>query len=451
MQQGLTYEELAGLIPELTHELIGSKLTDVKAIAPKAFIFTFDSRALLVSLEKPFVRLHLTEHHYQATPTKLSKALLKQLEGGSLTEISLLGKDRIVRLAISFPDGQKSVIIELLSSRPNILLVNERDEIQAALFEADGSRFTLPPKSPHIPGEATAITSRQIEERVERESFELKRSALLADLKRAQGVIQRRLSKLEADLAAAKRWEEVFHEAELLQANFHLLRKGVAEVTVSDWQTGDERTVATDAKFDPAKQVSSRFKLARSLKRALPHLDEQIAKKQSELAANQALLEQVRSASSSKDLPISLEERALAPKTAATRLPFRRFKTRDGLEILAGRNDRENSLLTFNHAHGSDWWFHANNYPGSHVVLRVAKDQIPTMQALQDALQVAAHFSQAKDNTVVEICVTQVKYLRRPPGGKLGQVLVSQHKVMEVRPNPEHLKELRNRPHETGC
>ena len=41
----------------------------------------------------------------------------------------------------------------------------------------------------------------------------------------------------------------------------------------------------------------------------------------------------------------------------------------DGFNVDVGQNARENDVLTLG-ASGKDIWFHVENYPGSHVILR---------------------------------------------------------------------------------
>ena len=47
-----------------------------------------------------------------------------------------------------------------------------------------------------------------------------------------------------------------------------------------------------------------------------------------------------------------------------------RFRLGDGSLILVGRNNRQNDNLTFRTAAPTDLWFHAQNIPGSHVILK---------------------------------------------------------------------------------
>lgn len=46
------------------------------------------------------------------------------------------------------------------------------------------------------------------------------------------------------------------------------------------------------------------------------------------------------------------------------------FASPGGLEVLVGRDARENDALTFGAGSDDDLWFHAHDVPGAHVVMR---------------------------------------------------------------------------------
>jgi predicted ribosome quality control (RQC) complex YloA/Tae2 family protein len=88
-------------------------------------------------------------------------------------------------------------------------------------------------------------------------------------------------------------------------------------------------------------------------------------------------------------------------------------ETLNGSKILIGQNARENDQLTFEVARPDDYWLHAKDCPGAHVVL-----QGPcTPECLEEAVRQALHHSKAK-MSVVEICrVGHVtKPHKAPPG-----------------------------------
>ena len=69
------------------------------------------------------------------------------------------------------------------------------------------------------------------------------------------------------------------------------------------------------------------------------------------------------------------------------------FLSRDGYHIYVGKNNLQNDQLTFDFATGNDWWFHAKNAPGSHVILKKHKDGDIPNTTFEDAGKLAAHYS----------------------------------------------------------
>ena len=113
----------------------------------------------------------------------------------------------------------------------------------------------------------------------------------------------------------------------------------------------------------------------------------------------------------------------------------KRFVTKDGDEILVGRNNKENDYLTFKIARPDDLWFHAQDVPGSHVVLRrKEKKKEPSHDDIKKAAQVAAYFSKARGAKRVGVIYTWAKYVKKPKKGKPGLALVEREKAIWVKP-----------------
>ena len=114
----------------------------------------------------------------------------------------------------------------------------------------------------------------------------------------------------------------------------------------------------------------------------------------------------------------------------------------DGREILVGRSSRENDELTFQLATPDDFWLHAGDYPGSHVIIRnSSRDDIPHRTVIE-AAQLAAKFSQASKDSKVNIHYTRRKFLTKPKGSAPGLVRLSSFKTITVAPgeNLERIK-----------
>lgn len=50
----------------------------------------------------------------------------------------------------------------------------------------------------------------------------------------------------------------------------------------------------------------------------------------------------------------------------------------DGFDMYVGKNNLQNDELTFKFASNSDWWFHAKQMPGSHVIVKTNGKELPT-------------------------------------------------------------------------
>ena len=88
------------------------------------------------------------------------------------------------------------------------------------------------------------------------------------------------------------------------------------------------------------------------------------------------------------------------------------FKSPNGLIIQIGRNHRQNELISFKKARKGDLWFHAQECPGSHVILKSSNGSAEE-EDLQVAANLAALFSRAKRNNKVSVSVVPAKSLKR--------------------------------------
>ena len=92
-----------------------------------------------------------------------------------------------------------------------------------------------------------------------------------------------------------------------------------------------------------------------------------------------------------------------------------------GLLLQVGRNHRQNDWISLRQARSGDLWFHAQECPGSHVVLK-ASNGVPEEGDLQLASDLAAHFSRARGNRRVPVVMVPTDQLQRIPGAGPGTV-----------------------------
>jgi predicted ribosome quality control (RQC) complex YloA/Tae2 family protein len=105
-----------------------------------------------------------------------------------------------------------------------------------------------------------------------------------------------------------------------------------------------------------------------------------------------------------------------------------------GYRVLAGKTDMDNDRLSLKVAAPMDWWFHVRGMPGSHVVLKVGKDQLPDKTILNQAAAIAAYHSKARTGGVVAVSGTLARHVSKPRGAKPGTVQIRKERIFKVRP-----------------
>ena len=129
-------------------------------------------------------------------------------------------------------------------------------------------------------------------------------------------------------------------------------------------------------------------------------------------------------------------------KEKITSKPFH-YISSDGFHMYVGKNNFQNEELTFKFATGNDWWFHAKDIPGSHVIVKTENKELPD-NTFEEAARLAAHYSKAKAQEKVEIDYIQKKHVKKPNASKPGFVIYHTNYSMNIDNNPNKMGTLVN-------
>ena len=113
----------------------------------------------------------------------------------------------------------------------------------------------------------------------------------------------------------------------------------------------------------------------------------------------------------------------------------RLFRSSDGWTVLVGKSGKDNARVTFKLAGPDDFWFHAEDVSGAHVIVRndERKARLPR-RTLLEAAAAAAWYSGARGHESVDVRWTRRKYVRKIRGGAPGMVRVKKFETVRVRP-----------------
>jgi predicted ribosome quality control (RQC) complex YloA/Tae2 family protein len=110
----------------------------------------------------------------------------------------------------------------------------------------------------------------------------------------------------------------------------------------------------------------------------------------------------------------------------------------EGFEVLVGRGDEENDVLTFEVADPDDFWLHvAGGVPGSHVVIR-NPDRLAELPrpVIERAAALAVRHSKAHGRRRVDVHFCRVADVSKRRGAPAGEVVLRRWRSVRVYPPP---------------
>ncbi len=193
-------------------------------------------------------------------------------------------------------------------------------------------------------------------------------------------------------------------------------------------------TIPIDPSLSNTENANQYFNRYNKLKRTYEAVTEQMKENQEMIDHLESIMNELDIARREEDLVFirnELADSGYVKKAVSTnkkkkgKLPKSKplhFLSSDGYDIYVGKNNFQNDELTFKFATGNDWWFHAKQMPGSHVIVKCNNEE-PPIRTFEEAASLAAYFSKGKGADKVEIDYTQKKNVKKPNGSKPGFVI----------------------------
>lgn len=272
-------------------------------------------------------------------------------------------------------------------------------------------------------------------------------------LRRARERVRRAIDAARGDLNAAREAEIALRKGELLLERLGEVEEKAEALSVLD--AGAPVEIALDPKLAPSENAQRYFRRYKKLKRRASAARSRLRELESAEEFIGGLTFDLEAADEVEDVS-SVEEafaRAGGPggrkkpepkktggargRKAARPRPYRRFLSPSGWEVMVGRSAMGNEELLRRVGRRSDTWLHARGTPGSHVLLRRADGAPapPDEEVLVQAAAFAAYFSRGREDSKLPVAWLPFSSLRRPKGGRPGQVLLGDHETILVAPD----------------
>ncbi len=281
-------------------------------------------------------------------------------------------------------------------------------------------------------------------------------SDILKLLTNAEARIRRKLELQRGELADCEKGIEYKKYGDLLTANLYRLKRGDRLAELEDYEDMREDgsfgtvRIELDTRLSPAANAQRYYKKYNKAKTAKIELARQIELGEAELDYLYTVFEALTRAESPTDLLEIRDE--LYRSGYASRMKsytvhkahkptVMQFLTPDGMRVLCGKNNVQNEYITHRLAEKQDYWFHAKQTAGSHVLL-VTEGREPTDLDFTTAAEIAAYYSKAEgDNIAVDY--TLAKHVKKPAGAKPGFVIYHTNWTAYVTPNADRIASLR--------
>ncbi len=362
--------------------------------------------------------------------------LLHQLLSQSrILEVQVPENERILRITVQprshYKDRRITLQLEFTGRHTNAILLDDEERIVEALHHIDASRSfrevrpgirlePLPPRPAPL-REETKPTQERIEawlrgeyRRVTEERLRSARAQKSQQVRKKRDKILRLLGSLpdEEELEReADRWQ---NDANILLANLHRIRPYDRELTAEDFE-GRPVRIPLPEKVPVNRLGEHYFDRARRARAKAAHIHIERENLQDKLRFYDNILQAIEEAKEPYDLEL------LVPKKGRSRR--KKEKLRDGElywieghKVFVGRNARENRKL-LEAARSNDLWMHVRDLPGSHVLIRTDKQNLPE-SVLQSAAKLCVDFTTDRPGNYA-VDYTRRKFVKLQEGSRV--------------------------------
>ena len=292
-----------------------------------------------------------------------------------------------------------------------------------------------------------ALLHRYYSDQRDRQTFQQLHHQLTQRLAVLQKKLRQKVNEFQSRLEQSNDADRFRTQADLLMAYGHEWQPGMTEIALSDFETGEPVTIPLNPEKNAVQNAQWFYKRHQKLKRSRDAITPLLTDAQAELTYLEqvdvaiAQLDEYQTPSDLTALEdifeellqqgyLNIPERRDRHTRRTTQDIAHRYRSPSGYDVWVGRNNRQNDDLTFRIANDYDLWFHTQEIPGSHVLLRLEPGAVADAADLQFTANLAAYYSRARQSDQAPVIYTAPKHVYKPRGAKPGTAIYKQETVI---------------------
>jgi len=358
--------------------------------------------------------------------------LHQTLSQSRILSVEVPQNERVLRITVQprshYKDRRVTLQLEFTGRHANAILLDEEERVLEALRHIDADRsfrvvrpgVVLEPLPPRPPKEEPPFTE-NIEEwlrenyrRLTEERMQNLRRQKRQQVKKKRDKIRRLLAELPDETALQKESERFSEMGNIILANLHTIQTYDRELNATDF-SGNPVTIPLPEGIVRNRLGEYYFRKAQRARSKAKHVHIERENLEAKLRFYDNILQAIDEAGDPYDLEL------LVPKQGRSRR--KKEKLRDGelywiegYKVYVGRNARENQKL-LEAARSNDLWMHVRDLPGSHVIIRTDKQNLPD-SVLRSAAKLCVDFTTSHPGNYA-VDYTRRKFVKLQEGSRV--------------------------------
>ena len=242
------------------------------------------------------------------------------------------------------------------------------------------------------------LSRKEVRTRIHQKSTDIRR-IITTHLERSY----KKLDIQEKQLKDTEKRDKYRVYGELINTYGYNIESGAKSFTALNYYTNEEISIPLDDTLTPIENANKYFARYNKLKRTYEAGVRLIKEIKDEIMYLESIINALDIATTENDLNNIKEELIITgyikknskskSKDNKNNKPLH-YISSDGFDMYVGKNNLQNDELTFKFASNSDWWFHAKQMPGSHVIVKTNGKELPD-RTFEEAAALAAYYSKS--------------------------------------------------------